>query len=71
MTVKIGCFSLFSGMRSEGSQLYDDGMGFPVAVQFKSILPPALRVTVSFSGWVKFGGSEDMNKIQIQTETGK
>lgn len=44
-------------------------MGFPLAVQFKLVLPPAVSVTVSGLGRMKVGGSEDINEIKIQTET--
>lgn len=54
----MGCFSFFFVMKSGLCQVYE-GTGFPAAVQFKSILPPALRVTVSSPGWMKVGGSED------------
>ncbi len=51
-------------------QLYT-GTGFPVAVQFKIILLPAATSSVSFSGAVKTGGSEDTHEIKIETEREK
>ena len=51
-------------------QLYD-GTGFPAAEQFKVRFLPATSSSVSFSGLVKVGGSEDIHGIQTQTEREK